>query len=499
VNYPDYSTCVLEMQGISKSFPGVTALDEVNLTVYRGEIHALMGENGAGKSTLMKILAGVYQKDKGRIMVKGIRTEVKNESHALQLGIAMVHQELNNFPDMTVAENIYAGREPSRWGILSTAQMNRQARHVMADFHISMDPGTQMGKLSISEMQLVEIAKAASCNADILIMDEPTSAISVHDTERLFEVLYRLRDRGVTVIYISHKMDEVFRISDRITILRDGKWISTEKAGEMDYRKLITKMVGRELKELFPTRHITPGKTVLEVTNLSREDAFADISFALRKGEVLGIAGLVGSGRTGILESIFGIYPADHGEMHIMGKPVRINSPRMAIEEGIALVPEDRKHAGLNLLASVLFNITLPTLRKYAGKMGIIKRKLETSNANTIVRQLQVRFHNLNQLVDNLSGGNQQKIIIAKWLLTRPIILLLDEPTRGIDIGSKAEIYSLMNKLAEEGIAILMVSSEMPELMGMCDRILALRKGKISREFNRAEFNQEQILSSIMP
>jgi inositol transport system ATP-binding protein len=499
MNYPDYSDCVLAMQGISKAFPGVTALDDVNLTVYRGEIHALMGENGAGKSTLMKIVAGVYQKDEGRIKVKGIQTEIKNESHALQLGIAMVHQELNNFRNMTVAENIFAGRELSKWGILSTAVMNRQASFIMADFHLSMNTDTQMGELSISEMQLVEIAKAASCNADILIMDEPTSAISIHDAERLFEVLNRLRERGVSVVYISHKIDEVFRISDRITILRDGRWISTDTTASMDYGKLITRMVGRELKELFPVRHIIAGEIVLEIRNLSRKSAFTDISFTLRKGEVLGIAGLVGSGRTEILESVFGIYPAELGEVNVMGKPVTINTSQMAIEQGIALVPEDRKQAGLNLLASVLFNTTLPTLKNYAGRMGIINHKMETLHANKIVRQLQVRFHSLNQLVDNLSGGNQQKIILAKWLLTKPIILLLDEPTRGIDIGSKAEIYALMNKLVEEGIAILMVSSEMPELMGMCDRILALREGRISREFNRPEFNQEQILSSIMP
>jgi len=490
---------VVEMQGISKSFPGVMALDDVDLTVHHGEIHALMGENGAGKSTLMKILAGVCQKDKGRILLNGSLTEIRNESQALQLGIAMVHQELNNFPDMTVAENILAGREPSRWCMLNRTEMNRQARAVLAGFQLDIDPGMLMGELSISGMQLVEIARAVSCNAGILILDEPTSAISAHDAGILFEVMARLRSRGVAVVYISHKMDEVFRISDRITVLRDGKWISTNPTGEISYGKLITQMVGRELKDLFPARQAIHGEAVLDVQHIGLHHVFTDISFTLRRGEVLGLAGLVGSGRSEILESIFGVSPAEEGAIRVWGLPVKIDSPRKAIERGIALVPEDRKLEGLNLLSSVMFNITLPTLKHFAGKAGILKRKPEISAASGMIKRLQVRCSSLNQSVGNLSGGNQQKIVIAKWLLAGPSILLLDEPTRGIDIGSKSEIYLLMNRLAGEGISILMVSSEMPELMGMCDRILTLRKGRISREFERKEFDQEQILAAIMP
>ena len=499
MKYPDYASCILEMQGINKSFPGVTALDNVWLKLYRGEIHALIGENGAGKSTLMNILAGIYRYDKGHIILKGKPTEIKNEFHAQQLGIAMVHQELNNFPDMTVAENIFAGREPSNWGILSRYKMNDLVQKILNDFHLDIDPKRLMRKLSISEMQLVEIAKAVSCNADILIMDEPTSAISMRDAEFLFKILHSIRERGVSVIYISHKMDEVFRISDSITILRDGKLISTSLASQTNYDELIKKMVGREPNELFPLRSVVPGETVLNINHLSRGKAFKDISLSLRKGEVLGLAGLVGSGRTEIVESIFGFPPAEQGIIEVMGKQVEITSPRKAIGNGIALVPEDRKLSGLHLQASVLFNITLPTLKAFARKSGIIKQRKEKSSAVQISQQLNVRANNLKQAVENLSGGNQQKIVIAKWLLAQPSILLLDEPTRGIDISAKSEIYQLMNKLTEKGISILMVSSEMTELMGMCDRIIALKSGQISKEFNHSEFDQERILAAIMP
>jgi inositol transport system ATP-binding protein len=499
LNYSDSTESVLEMRAICKSFPGVVALDDVGITVCRGEIHTLMGENGAGKSTLMKILAGVYQKDSGQIILKGEPVEIQNERHALQLGIAMVHQELNNFPDMTVAENIFAGREPSAFGFLNRGKMNEMAYKVLSDFRLTTDPNKPMRELSISEMQLVEIARAVSCNADLLIMDEPTSAISSNDARFLFGVLQRLKEGGVSVIYISHKMDEVFRISDRITVLRDGKWISTDRADKITWGGLITRMVGRELKELYPQRNLTPGEPVLQVEKLSRGTAFSDISFTVRRGEILGLAGLVGSGRTEILESVFGFIPADSGEIQVCGKPAEIRSPYDAIECGIALVPEDRKLSGLNLEASVMFNITLPTLSRLANRMGIINRKQETGSADGIINKLRIKAHSLHQGVGNLSGGNQQKIVIAKWLLSQPAILLLDEPTRGIDIGAKSEIYRLMNELVASGISILMVSSEMTELIGMCDRILTIRKGCLSGEFNQTQFNQEHILTAIMP
>ena len=499
MKYSDTTDCILEMRAISKSFPGVVALDDVGISVCRGEIHTLMGENGAGKSTLMKILAGIYQKDSGQIILKGLPTEIRNERHALKLGIAMVHQELNNFPDMTVAENIFAGREPSSFGVLNRARMNAMAHKVLSDFRLTTDPAKPMRELSISEMQLVEIAKAVSCNADLLIMDEPTSAISSNDARFLFGVLQRLKESGVSIIYISHKMDEVFRISDRITVLRDGKWISTHRADKITWGGLITNMVGRELKELFPQRKITIGEPVLHVEKLSRGKAFTGISFTLSRGEILGLAGLVGSGRTEILESLFGFIPADTGEIQVCGKRSEIKSPFDAIGYGIALVPEDRKLSGLNLKASVLFNITLPTLSRLANKIGVIHRKEETVAADNIIHKLRIKAHNLQQGVGNLSGGNQQKIVIAKWLLSHPAILLLDEPTRGIDIGAKSEIYRLMNDLVAQGISILMVSSEMTELIGMCDRILTIRNGCLSGEFNRTQFNQEHILTAIMP
>ncbi|TSA33379.1 MAG: sugar ABC transporter ATP-binding protein [Porphyromonadaceae bacterium] len=498
MNNSDDISPFLEIQRLSKSFPGTVALDEVSLNVCRGEIHSLMGENGAGKSTLMKILAGIYQKDSGQILLNGQPVEIQNERQALQSGIAMVHQELNNFPEMTVAENIFAGREPSRLGMVKKEELNSRAGIILQEFHLNIDPHTKMGMLSISEMQLVEIVKAISCNAAILILDEPTSAISSIDADFLFEVLQRLKKQGVAIIYISHKMEEVFRISDRITVLRDGKWISTGYSTEITRDELIHKMVGRELKELFPDRTSIPGDTVLEVKNLSRQNAFIDISLSVRKGEVLGIAGLVGSGRSEFIKSIFGFPPADSGEILVMGKRVHIHSPGDAMNNGFALVPEDRKLAGLNLLGTVMFNTTLAVLPRFAGFGGMIHRTQEKQAAGYIASQLQVKSGTMNQLISNLSGGNQQKVVLAKWLLVEPSVLLLDEPTRGIDIGAKSEIYQLINKLAMEGMSILMVSSEMTELMGLCERIIAFRKGKISREFDRSGFNQEHILAAIM-
>lgn len=489
---------MLELQRISKSFPGTVALDEVSMKVNRGEIHALMGENGAGKSTLMKILAGICQKDGGQIFLKGRKVEIQNERHAMQLGIAMVHQELNNFPDRSVAENIFAGREPSKWGFLKKNELFSRAGILLEEFHLNIDPRSKMGKLGISEMQLVEIVKAISCNADVLILDEPTSAISSSDAEFLFGILQRLKSQGVATIFITHKMEEVFRISDRITVLRDGRWISTGQTRDLNHDELIRQMVGRELKELFPQRKVMPGETMLEIRNLTRKDMFTDISLVLKKGEVVGIAGLVGSGRSEFVESIFGYPPADEGALLLMGKPVRNDSPGEAIKKGFALVPEDRKLAGLNLLGSVRFNTTLAALSRFAGMGGIIRSKKERLAAETIARQLKVKPADIKQLISNLSGGNQQKVVLAKWLLNKPAVLLLDEPTRGIDIGAKSEIYNLINQLAGEGMSILMVSSEMNELMGLCDRIIAFRKGWVSGEFVRSAFNQEQILSAIM-
>lgn len=498
MNNSDKDGCIVEMLQISKFFPGVIALDNARLEVNRGEIHALMGENGAGKSTLMNILAGVCQKDSGQIFLKGRLVNIRDERHALQLGIAMVHQELSNFPEMTVAENIFAGREPSRWGLLRKNELNALALELLHELHMEIKPQVKMKRLSISEMQLVEIVKAISCRADILILDEPTSAISAAESEFLFGILQRLKKQGVAIIYISHKMEEVFRISDRITVLRDGKWIHTGLTASITYEELIHKMVGRELKELFPRRAAIPGSPVLEVKNFSRQGAFTDVNLVLKQGEVLGIAGLVGSGRTEFVQSIFGFPPADEGEIIVKGKRMQIHSSCGAICNGFALVPEDRKLAGLNLQGSVLFNTTLVTLKRFAGIGGLVNKRKEQKAAGSVIRQLQVKSPDMHQIVNNLSGGNQQKVVIAKWLLSDPSVLILDEPTRGIDIGAKSEIYHLINKLALEGISILMVSSEMPELMGLCDRILAFRKGKISKEFRRAEFSQEKILAAIM-
>ncbi len=488
----------VDVREISKSFPGVLALDNISLSIHRGEIHTIMGENGAGKSTLVKILAGIHSQDNGEIFIKGEKIKIRNEYHALQAGVSMVHQELNYFPDMTVAENIFAGREPSVWGILKRNELNHRAGSLLKEFKLELLPGQKMKSLSISECQLVEIVKAISCESEVLIMDEPTSAISSSDTDFLFQILQDLKKRGISVIYITHKMEEVFRISDRITVLRDGKLVSTRPVADFSSNDLIRNMVGRELNEIFPERDSLPGQKVLELRNLGRTSTFSDINFSLRKGEILGLAGLVGSGRTEILEAIFGSTPAEEGEIFIQDIQVDINSPKDAIRSGIALVPEDRKKSGLNLLGSVMFNASLSTLHHYSGKWGVISMKKEKKSVTDITQMLQVKSTNLRQLVGELSGGNQQKIVLAKWLLTNPGILLLDEPTRGIDIGAKTEIYILINKLVQEGISIIMVSSEMPELIGMCDRILGIRKARISGEFHRGEFHQEQIMKAII-
>ena len=487
---------LLRMTGISKSFPGVQALDDVHLDVEAGTVHALMGENGAGKSTLMKVLAGIYRADSGTIELDGAEVQIPDSSTALKLGIAMIHQELSAVPEMLVAENVYLGREPlNRFRLVDKKLMVADARAVFAKWQIDVNPRRVMKTLSVAQMQMVEIAKAISTDARLIIMDEPTSAITEREVDHLHRMIRSLRESGVAVIYITHKMDEVFRIADKVTVFRDGKHVATLPASELDRQKLITLMVGRELTQLFPKEHAEIGEVVMSVRGLTRQGVISDISFDLRKGEILGLAGLMGAGRTEVLEAIFGVTRVDAGEILIRGKQVRIKSPSGAISAGMGLLTEDRKLTGIMGVLSVRDNMTIANLQRFSPRGILRKRRME--KACQAQRQaLSIKTPSLSQLIRNLSGGNQQKVLVSRWLLTLPDILMIDEPTRGIDVGAKSEIHRLMSGLAKEGKAILMVSSEMPEILGMSDRVLVMAGGRITAEFSRADVTQEKVLEA---
>jgi inositol transport system ATP-binding protein len=484
------------MTGISKAFPGVQALDDVHLDVEAGTVHALMGENGAGKSTLMKVLAGIYREDSGRIELNGQEVTVPDSATAHGLGIAMIHQELSPVPAMMVAENIYLGREPlNRFKLVDKRQLIADAQAVFDKWQIDINPRRVMKTLSVAQMQMVEIAKAISTDARLVIMDEPTSAITEREVDHLHRMIRSLRESGVAVIYITHKMDEVFRIADKVTVFRDGRHVATLPAAELDRQKLITLMVGRELTHLFPKEDVEIGEVVMSVRGLTRQGVVTDISFDLRRGEILGLAGLMGAGRTEVLEAIFGVTKIDAGEISINGKAVQINSPADAIEAGMGLLTEDRKLTGIMGVLSVRDNMTIANLNRFSP--GGILRKRQMEAACQGQRQaLAIKTPSLAQLIRNLSGGNQQKVLVSRWLLTLPDILMIDEPTRGIDVGAKSEIHRLMSGLAKEGKAILMVSSEMPEILGMSDRVLVMAGGRITAEFSRADVTQEKVLEA---
>lgn len=490
------SEYILQVKNITKVFPGVTALDDVSLNLKKGVVHALMGENGAGKSTLMKVLTGIYNADRGEIFLKGKVTSINGPREALQLGIAMIHQELSPIPEMTVAENIFVGREPGYrfLPVVNRRELRNMTLKVFEEIGISLDPDAKLSSLSVAEQQVVEIVKAISYNSDIIIMDEPTSALSDREVDKLFEIIRKLVSKGKSVIYISHKMDEIFRICDWITVLRDGRYIDTKSVAELDKQTLITLMVGRDLCNIFPKEDAEIKDVALKVKNLNINGKFRDISFEVRQGEILGISGLMGAGRTEIMEAVFGARKIDGGEIFIKGKSVKINSPKDAIGYGIALVTEDRKLLGLNLKGSVKDNITLASLNKFCSMKQLLKMKKEQEAVENQIRQLNVKTPTSKKIVNSLSGGNQQKVVLAKWLLCGPDILILDEPTRGIDVGAKAEIHRIMSSLAGEGKAIIMISSEMPEILGMSDRVLVLHEGRITGEFNRAELDQERIM-----
>ena len=478
----------LEAEGISKFFPGVKALDNVSLRVRPGTVHALMGENGAGKSTLMKCLIGIYRPDKGAIRVKGEPVQFQDTMDALRAGISMIHQELNLVPHMTVAENIWLGREPMKYGFVDHRQLARQTQDLLDKLNIRLSADRLVGELSIASQQMVEIAKAVSWNADIVIMDEPTSALTESEVAHLFTIIRDLRQQGKAIIYISHKMDEIFAITDEISVFRDGTWVGSKHTTEFTRQSLITQMVGRELTQLFPKFNNAIGEEVLTVRNLSRKGVFHDINFSVRRGEILGVAGLVGAGRSEVMESLFGMDKADSGE-------VLIDSPSTAIEKGMALLTEDRKKSGLFLVLSVLENMSIVKMPEYIGKTGFVQHLKMAEDCMEQIRRLNIKTPTMDQIINNLSGGNQQKVLIARWLLAQPKILILDEPTRGIDVGAKAEIYHLISELANRGVAVIMVSSELPEILGMSDRVMVMHEGRITGILNKEDADQETILS----
>jgi D-xylose transport system ATP-binding protein len=495
---------LLEMRNIVKEFPGVRALDGVSFVLEEGEIHALVGENGAGKSTLMKVLAGVYPHGSfsGDILLRGRPSNFYNVRDSAAAGIGMIFQELSLVKEMSVAENIFLGREPTRLGVIDRHRLEHDAKALLRDLGLAIDPRVPVGRLGIGRQQLVEIAKALSQNAEIFVLDEPTAALTESEVDLLFDILRRLRERGVGMVYISHKLDEIYRIADRITILRDGATVGTHAANELAPDRLIADMVGREVGEIFPAERHIPGDVALEVRDLSAQDpgaprkSLSNISFALRRGEVLGIAGLMGAGRTELLSALFGAFDGTvTGEILVDGRTAKIRSPADAIRSGIGFVTEDRKRTGFVPGQSVARNVTLAALPAVSGRFFTDSIR-ENAAAAAPMRSLGIRPNDPAAVVDTLSGGNQQKVVLAKWLLTDPSILLLDEPTRGIDVGAKQEVYAEINRLAREGLAILLVSSELPEILGLSDRILVLREGRVAAEFTREEATPELIMSA---
>ena len=487
---------ILEMENISKSFPGVNALSNVNLAVRRGTIHALMGENGAGKSTLMKILDGLYPPDRGQIIFQGQTVTVDTTRTALKLGISMIHQELSPIPHMSVAENIFLGREPlARFGMIDKSKMEADTRALLDRLEIDLNPTTLMKELSVANTQMVEIAKAISFDSSLIIMDEPTSAITEREVAHLFSLIRSLKAKNVSIIYITHKMDEVFQIADDVTVLRDGKHIATLPASETNRDHLITMMVGRELTDLFPKEFAHIGEVIMSVRNLTRHGIVEDVSFDLRRGEILGVAGLMGAGRTAVMEGIFGIHKLDGGEIILKDKPVHLNSPTDAIQHGLALLTEDRKRKGILGVLPVRDNMMIASLPNYEKRGFLDGRRIEETIAREKNR-LDIKTPSMDQLIKLLSGGNQQKVLISRWLLTSPDILILNEPTRGIDVGAKAEIHRLMSKLAQEGKAIIMISSELPEILGMSDRILVMHEGRVGGIFERKVATQKSIMEA---
>lgn len=489
------SEYVLEMIDIEKQFPGVKALDHAQLKLRPGTVHALMGENGAGKSTLMKCLFGVYKEDAGKILIDGKETHFAGPKNALDNGVAMVHQELNQVLKRSVMENIWLGRFPKKMGLVSHQQMYEKTKAVFKELDIPVDPKMIIGKLSVSQRQMVEIAKAVSYNAKIVVLDEPTSSLTEEEVEHLFKIMNKLRDNGVALVYISHKMEEILRISDEVTIMRDGKWVATEHARDLTTDKIIKLMVGRDLTNRFPPKTNVPGEVMLEVKKLTGKymPSCIDVSFELRKGEILGIAGLVGSRRTELLETIFGISHRASGEVILNGKTVDNKDSRMAIKNGFALLTEERRATGIFPVMNISFNSIIANIKSYK-KHVLLSGKDMTKDTGWVIDSMHVKTPSQRTQIRSLSGGNQQKVIFGRWLLTAPEVLLLDEPTRGIDVGAKYEIYQLIIDLANQGKGVIMVSSEMPELLGICNRIAVMSNGHLAGILDGETATQEDIM-----
>ena len=486
---------LLDVEGVRKAFPGVVALDNVAFRLKRGTVHALMGENGAGKSTLMKIIAGVYAPDLGEFRLKGLPIRLKSPLDALENGIAMIHQELNLMPFMTVAENIWIRREPKNaFGFIDHRELRRKTAKLLADLNIDIDPEIQVDRLSIANRQMIEIAKAVSFESDVLIMDEPTSALTEKEVAHLFAIIRDLKSQGKGIVYITHKMNELFEIADEVSVFRDGKYIGTHAAKDVTRDEIIKMMVGREITQMFPKEIVPIGDVVLSVRNLGLKGVFSDISFDLRAGEILGFAGLVGSGRSNVAEAIFGVTPATSGAILVNGAGVDIDSPAAGMKCGMAFLTEDRKESGCFLILDVLENMQMAVLNQRFVRGNFVQQGALSAECEKMSGALRVKTPSLYERTENLSGGNQQKVLIGRWLLTKPRILILDEPTRGIDVGAKAEIHRLISQLAGQGVAVLMISSEMPEILGMSDRILVMHEGRVTGIIDRVEADQVKIM-----
>lgn len=485
----------IEMRGIDKSFGSNQVLKQAGFTLESGEVHALMGENGAGKSTLMKILTGVYTKDAGTVLVDGKEVNYKNPQEAEKAGIVFIYQELNVMFDLTVEENLFMGKEiHGRFGICDKKAMQKKAQEALNILGVNISPKTVMTELSVGQQQMVEICKALMADAKVIIMDEPTAALTQSETVALFKVIESLRKKGVSMVYISHRMEEIFELCDRITVLRDGSYIGVKNIPETNMNEIVKMMIGREIGERYPSRNVKIGKEVLKVKELTRKGTFHDVNFSVRAGEVLGVSGLMGAGRTEIMQAIFGNLSYEGGTIEIDGKEVKISNPRQAMEHGIGFITEDRKTEGLMLDKSIRENISLCNLRRIS-KSSVISREAEKNMVAEAIKDLHIKCFGSYHECNNLSGGNQQKVVLAKWILTNPKILILDEPTRGVDIGAKKEIYSIINKLAAQGVAIIMVSSELPEVLGMSDNIMVVREGEVRGIISYEEANQERVMT----
>ncbi|AOC58534.1 MULTISPECIES: sugar ABC transporter ATP-binding protein [Bacillus] len=485
----------IEMHNIHKAFGKNTVLSGVSFDLVTGEVHALMGENGAGKSTLMNLLTGLYSLDQGTIQIDGKETAFKNPKEAEQHGIAFIHQELNIWPDMTVLENLFIGKEIyTKFGLLDTKKMKVLAQSQLDRLSVNLSLDQEAGSCSVGQKQMIEIAKALMTDAKVIIMDEPTAALTDREIEKLFQVIESLKKEGVSIVYISHRMEEIFAICDRITIMRDGKTVDTKDIPETNFHEVVKKMVGRELTDRYPERLPSLGDIVLEVKQATRKGQFHDISFSVKAGEIVGVAGLMGAGRTEMMRSLFGLDPLDQGEIWVHGKKAVIKKPSDAVKLGIGFITEDRKDEGLMLDASIRENIGLPNLESFSPK-GLIDKKNEQDFVDLLIKRLTIKTASSEISARSLSGGNQQKVVIAKWIGIQPKVLILDEPTRGVDVGAKREIYQLMNELTDRGVAILMVSSELPEILGMSDRVLVIHEGTISGELNKSDATQERIMT----